>query len=107
MFTNDTFVTALKMMFKYTKKDIHVIVTAVITYIIICTTCATNPVVILSLIIVECIKHKFCNSNFLFFTVARLAQEQISPYIREMEKEGKLHKSVIDALFQNGVSKDM
>ena len=37
--------------------------------------------------------------------VARLAREQISPYVRDMEKEGKFKQAVIDALFSNGVNK--
>lgn len=35
-----------------------------------------------------------------------MTQEQIQPYVREMEKDGKLKESVIDMLFQNGVSDD-
>ncbi|KAJ8928383.1 hypothetical protein NQ314_019048 [Rhamnusium bicolor] len=36
-------------------------------------------------------------------TVARLAHEQIRPYVREMENEGKLKESVIKMLFENGL----
>ncbi|KAK9695608.1 Acyl-CoA dehydrogenase, middle domain [Popillia japonica] len=36
-------------------------------------------------------------------TVARLAKEQIAPYVREMEAAGNLKKSVIDMLFNNGL----
>jgi hypothetical protein len=37
-------------------------------------------------------------------TVARLAQEQIAPHVRAMEDEGRFKDSVIDMLFNNGVS---
>ncbi|XP_023017191.2 short/branched chain specific acyl-CoA dehydrogenase, mitochondrial [Leptinotarsa decemlineata] len=36
-------------------------------------------------------------------TVARLAQEQILPHIREMENEGKIKESVIKMCFENGL----
>ncbi|KAJ8985711.1 hypothetical protein NQ317_014361 [Molorchus minor] len=36
-------------------------------------------------------------------TVAKLAQQQIGPYVREMEKEGKLRDSVLKMLFENGL----
>lgn len=37
-------------------------------------------------------------------SVGKLAREEIGPYVREMERDGKLKQSVIDTLFQNGVS---
>lgn len=37
-------------------------------------------------------------------TVARLAQEQIAPYVREMDDSGKLKESIVNSLFENGVS---
>ncbi|XP_017783295.1 PREDICTED: short/branched chain specific acyl-CoA dehydrogenase, mitochondrial-like [Nicrophorus vespilloides] len=36
-------------------------------------------------------------------TVARLAKEQIGPYVKEMEEEGKFKKPVLDLLFSNGL----
>ncbi|KAG5880582.1 hypothetical protein JTB14_002391 [Gonioctena quinquepunctata] len=36
-------------------------------------------------------------------TVARLAKEQISPHIREMEQEGRIRDSVIKMCFENGL----
>ncbi|KAJ3641770.1 hypothetical protein Zmor_028249 [Zophobas morio] len=36
-------------------------------------------------------------------TVARLAQEQIAPHVREMDNDGKFKSSIIDLLFQNGL----
>lgn len=36
--------------------------------------------------------------------MAKLAKEQISPYVREMEKDGKLKESVVRMLFDNGVN---
>ncbi|GJQ69140.1 hypothetical protein Trydic_g6297 [Trypoxylus dichotomus] len=36
-------------------------------------------------------------------TVARLAKEQIAPYVREMEAAGSLKQSVVDMLFDNGL----
>ncbi|RZB38641.1 short/branched chain specific acyl-CoA dehydrogenase, mitochondrial-like, partial [Asbolus verrucosus] len=36
-------------------------------------------------------------------TVARLAQDQVAPYVRDMEREGKFKQSVIDAIFNNGL----
>ncbi|XP_018578394.1 short/branched chain specific acyl-CoA dehydrogenase, mitochondrial isoform X2 [Anoplophora glabripennis] len=36
-------------------------------------------------------------------TVAKLAKEQIGPYVREMEKNGKFKDSVIKMLFDNGL----
>ncbi|CAG9835548.1 unnamed protein product [Diabrotica balteata] len=36
-------------------------------------------------------------------TVARLAQDQIAPYVREMENEGKVKESVLKMLFENGL----
>ena len=38
------------------------------------------------------------------FSVARLAQEKISPLVKKMEQESKFDSSVVDALFENGVS---
>lgn len=38
------------------------------------------------------------------FLVAKLAQEQIAPFVREMEKNGRFTDSVIKTLFENGVS---
>ncbi|KAJ3641768.1 hypothetical protein Zmor_028247 [Zophobas morio] len=43
------------------------------------------------------------DENVMKQTVARLAREQISPYVRDMEKEGKYKQSIIDALFSNGL----
>lgn len=43
------------------------------------------------------------NLTEIDFSVARLAQEQIGPHVREMEQEGKLKQSVVDMLFHNGV----
>ncbi|KAJ3641769.1 hypothetical protein Zmor_028248 [Zophobas morio] len=43
------------------------------------------------------------DENVMKQTVARLAREQISPYVRDMEKEGKFKQAVIDALFSNGL----
>lgn len=37
------------------------------------------------------------------FLVCKLAQEQIGPFVREMENNGKFNQSVIDMLFENGV----
>lgn len=37
-------------------------------------------------------------------TVSRVAQQEIAPHVRDMEKAGKLKDTVIDALFKNGVS---
>jgi len=36
-------------------------------------------------------------------TVARLAQEKISPLVKKMEQESKFDSSVVDALFENGI----
>lgn len=36
--------------------------------------------------------------------VARLAKEQILPLVREMEAEHRIKDSVVDMLFENGVS---
>lgn len=36
-------------------------------------------------------------------TVARLAQEKISPLVKKMEQESKFDTSVVDALFENGL----
>ncbi|GJQ69141.1 hypothetical protein Trydic_g6298 [Trypoxylus dichotomus] len=36
-------------------------------------------------------------------TVARLAKEQIAPYVKEMEAAGAMRQSVIDLLFNNGL----
>ncbi|XP_049821614.1 short/branched chain specific acyl-CoA dehydrogenase, mitochondrial isoform X2 [Aethina tumida] len=36
-------------------------------------------------------------------TVAKLAQEQIAPFVREMEKNGRFTDSVIKTLFENGL----
>lgn len=44
---------------------------------------------------------------FFFFSVARMAQTHISPYVREMESEGKIKDSVIKMLFENGVNKSL
>lgn len=36
--------------------------------------------------------------------MAKLAREEIAPYVREMEDNNKFKDSVVDLLFQNGVS---
>jgi hypothetical protein len=38
------------------------------------------------------------------FSVARLAEEKISPLVKKMEEESKFDSSTIDELFKNGVS---
>ena len=37
-------------------------------------------------------------------SVARLAAEKIQPLVREMDQKSFMDQSVIDALFENGVS---
>jgi hypothetical protein len=44
--------------------------------------------------------------NTSIFSVARLAEEKISPLVKKMEQESKFDSSVVDALFKNGVSTD-
>lgn len=47
-------------------------------------------------------------NNYLFklfyFSVARLATEKIGPLVRQMEDDGKIHESVLNMLFDNGVN---
>ncbi|KAK9885892.1 hypothetical protein WA026_013766 [Henosepilachna vigintioctopunctata] len=43
------------------------------------------------------------NETIMKETVRKLAKEQIEPYIREMETEGKFKQSVVDMLFENGL----
>jgi hypothetical protein len=38
------------------------------------------------------------------FSVARLAEEKISPLVKKMEEESKFDSSIIDEFFKNGVS---
>jgi hypothetical protein len=38
------------------------------------------------------------------FSVARLAQEKVSPLVKKMEQESKFDSSVVNTLFENGVS---
>lgn len=42
--------------------------------------------------------------NTGIFSVARLAEEKISPLVKKMEQESEFDSSVVDALFKNGVS---
>lgn len=48
---------------------------------------------------------KIAHFTICSFPVAKLAQEQIGPYVREMENEGKVKDSVVKMLFENGVSR--
>lgn len=41
--------------------------------------------------------------SFLFQTVAKLAQEKIAPFVKQMDNNNCFEKSVIDALFENGL----
>lgn len=36
-------------------------------------------------------------------TVARLAQEQIAPHVREMDNDGRFKDSIVEMLFSNGL----
>jgi hypothetical protein len=47
---------------------------------------------------------KIIHSIGLFFSVARLAAERISPLVKKMEEESKFDPDALDALFKNGVS---
>lgn len=38
------------------------------------------------------------------FTVARFAAEKIQPLVRKMDAESKMDQSIIDGMFENGVS---
>ena len=42
-----------------------------------------------------------------FFAVAKLALEKIQPLVRQMDAESHMDKSVLQALFDNGVSLSM
>lgn len=45
------------------------------------------------------------HNNYIpfFISVNKLAQEQIAPVVRDMEKAGKFSKPIVDMLFENGV----
>lgn len=40
----------------------------------------------------------------IFFSVAKLATEQIGPLVRKMDDAGRIDPSVVDMLFENGVN---
>jgi hypothetical protein len=45
------------------------------------------------------------SQTFIFiFTVARFAAEKIQPLVRQMDAESKMDQSIIDGMFENGVS---
>lgn len=43
------------------------------------------------------------DENAMKETVAKLAKDQIGPFVRQMEAEGKFKQSVVDMLFENGL----
>lgn len=53
---------------------------------------------------INVINDVFVNIIYFYFSVAKLAKEEIAPLVRKMEKEGKIDDYVLKILFENGVS---
>ena len=46
-----------------------------------------------------------CLEAYYVTVVSKFAREKLQPLVRKMDKESEMDRSIIDGLFENGVSK--